>query len=185
MCLQSIPSTFRAACRVSTLCCLAAVLCIGKNILALGSKSLDWDGATAETLRESPRVRSKILELAMGSSPCKATASSRTCSLPSTALERFYKRGVKDGDPAAAAALGLFCGLSLWSWQGMSPEQPELRNSMSIAWEMFSEAQTDPRPWLDPLFAIWHLDNTALMSPRVHKLVILITLALYLNQGFF
>lgn len=94
MCLQSIPSTFRAACRVSTLCCLAAVLCIGKNILALGSKSLDWDGATAETLRESPRVRSKILELAMGSSPCKATASSRTCSLPSTALENTdFTRG--------------------------------------------------------------------------------------------
>lgn len=120
--LQSIPSALRAACRICRLCCAVQWEQhpgIGVQILGQGQM-------------ESSRVKSKILELPMGSSlvshghPLQSYLQKLLPAFQEPWKTRILQEGSEGWRDPTAAALGFFVG------SPCDHDKAELRNSESI-----------------------------------------------------
>lgn len=144
--LQSIPCAHRATCRISSLSC------------AMGTTSWLWDPEPG-TGMEPELMESLVWRVKSSSCPWGAHWAALQChtflqDLLPAFQEPWKTRILEEGsegwrDPTAGA-LGLFVG-SPYDPTGMSPAQAELRNSVSIPWETFSDLRQTPRPFLDLL----------------------------------
>lgn len=129
--LQSIPNALGAACRISKLCCLAAVLWNGNNILPLGCRF----GAGTDGLMESPRVKSKIMELPMGSSPSAELhlpPGLAPC-LPGALGNTNFAREEWRMERSYSCCIGIICRVSLWPWQGRA-EELHVHSTRDVQW---------------------------------------------------